>query len=69
MRNNITQIGGEVWINGKSAAHCPGVKNSKRITSVVKDDTIFINGYEYFPKEDCWKRTWKAFWTNLTAIF
>lgn len=52
MKNNITQIGGEVWINGKSAAHCPGVKKGNRITSVVKDNTIFINGYEYFPEED-----------------
>ena len=61
MKNNILQMAGYVWINGERVARCPGVNKSKRTISVIKDNNIYINGYEYFSKGDYWKCTWKAF--------
>lgn len=68
MRNNIEQIGGDVWINGKKVVRCPGVKDGKNIISVVKNDHVYINGYEYFKDGNYWKRTIRAFWECLKAV-
>jgi hypothetical protein len=35
-------------------------KNSINVTTI--DNKLYLNGYEYFPKQKKWKRTLKALW-------
>lgn len=57
--DGITQINGEVWINGNKIPKCPGTGMS----STIINDKIYIDGYEWTGK--CWKRTLKALWYKM----
>lgn len=40
--------------------------NHKTINLTTADSKVYLNGYEYFPKQDKWKRTPKAIWHALS---
>lgn len=37
--------------------------NNIRIS--VNNGKMFVNGYEWFPDQDCWKRTFTALWYDI----
>lgn len=40
--------------------------NHKSINLTTTDTKIYLNGYEYFPKQDKWIRTPKAIWHAIS---
>lgn len=54
----IIQVGGKVIVDGATLPPCPS--KSKQINSVVVNDRIYMNGYEFV--NDKWKRTIRALW-------
>ena len=59
--DNIVQINGKIIVNGIEITQCPS--KSKRISSVIVGDKIYVNGYEF--KDGVWKRTLAALLYNL----
>lgn len=39
--------------------------NHNKVKLVTINNKIYLNGYEYFPKERKWKHTFKAMWHYL----
>ena len=57
-------INNEIWIDGKRLSSAPKRKNGKTSSTVI-DGKVYVNGYEYFPKQKKWKRTFSAIWHYL----
>lgn len=43
--------------------------NKNNINLATINNKVYLNGYEYFPKERKWKRTPKAIWHLLSNMF
>ena len=39
--------------------------NSNSINVTTNNNKIYLNGYEYIPKQKKWKRTFAAFWNYI----
>lgn len=59
--DNIVQINDKIIINGIEIAPCPS--KSKRTSSTIIGNKIYMNGYEF--KDGTWKRTLVALLYNL----
>ena len=57
-------VGDRYYYNGDRIPTPPSFnKHSVNITTI--NDKIYVNGYEYFPKQKKWKRTFSAIWHYL----
>lgn len=54
--NGITQINGEVWIDGKKIPDCPALG----LNSTIINNKIYVDGYEWTGTK--WKKTLRALW-------
>jgi hypothetical protein len=53
---------------GKRIPNPPHFKYSS-INLTTTDNGVYLNGWEYFPKQQKWKRTLKATWHCLSNMF
>lgn len=59
--NGFYIVNKQCMYDGKRISNPPKF-NTKHINLTTIDDKIYLNGYQYFPKQDKWRRTLKAVW-------
>lgn len=72
----ITYCGSsEFYIVNKQCMYCgkkipnPPLFNVSSTNLTTIDNKIYLNGYEYFPKQQKWKITPKSIWYYLSNMF
>ncbi len=62
--NGFYIVNKQCMYNGKKIPNPPRFnKSSINLTTI--DNKVYLNGYEYFPKQCKWKRTLRAIWHYL----
>jgi hypothetical protein len=60
--------GNQCMYYGKKIPNPPRF-NKNNINLATINNKVYLNGFEYFPKTQKWKRTPKALWHLLSNIF
>lgn len=42
--------------------------NENKVNLTIINNRVYLNGYEYFPRENKWKRTFKSVWYYLVNV-
>lgn len=60
----VVQVNNRLFIDGFEVKSCPPILKFSNLT-VVNDNVIYYNGWEYRIKEGQWRRSLKALWRWL----
>ena len=62
--NGFYICNGNCHYNGVRISNPPNFKDNS-INLTTTNYKVYLNGYEYFPKQKKWKRTFAAIWNYL----
>lgn len=60
--NGFYICNGSCFYKGVKISNPPKFNSNNSINLTTTNDKVYLNGYEYFPKQKKWKRTVRAIW-------
>ena len=60
--NEFYICNGNCHYKGVKISNPPRFNSNNSINLTTTNNKVYLNGYEYFPKQKKWKRTFKAVW-------